>query len=59
MFHARGDLLMVGTFADPETQGSMAIFETREAAEESVVGDPFVKKASWRASRPGLDEILT
>jgi len=41
-FHARGDLLMVGTFGDPQTQGSMAIFRTREAAEEFVRDDPFV-----------------
>ena len=33
---------MVGTFADPATQGSMAIFTTREAAEAFVAGDPFV-----------------
>ena len=31
-FHARGDLLMVGTFADPITEGAMAVFRTREAA---------------------------
>jgi uncharacterized protein YciI len=41
-FHARGSLLMVGTFADPQKDGSMAIFTTREAAEEFVAGDPFV-----------------
>jgi uncharacterized protein YciI len=41
-FHARGVLLMVGTFADPQTEGSMAIFTTRAAAEEFVDGDPFV-----------------
>ena len=41
-FHARGVLLMVGTFGDPQGQGSMAIFSTREAAEEFVAGDPFV-----------------
>jgi uncharacterized protein len=41
-FHDRGDLLMVGTFADPQTQGSMAIFRTRQAAENFVAGDPFV-----------------
>jgi uncharacterized protein YciI len=41
-FHARGVLLMVGTFADPQTEGSMAIFTTREAAEEFVGADPFV-----------------
>ena len=41
-FHARGDLLMVGTFGDPQEQGSMAIFATRAAAEAFVEGDPFV-----------------
>ena len=41
-FHARGTLLMVGTFSDPQREGSMAIFATREAAEEFVRGDPFV-----------------
>jgi uncharacterized protein YciI len=42
-FHGRGELLMVGPFADPQTQGSMAIFPTREAAEAFVAGDPFVE----------------
>jgi uncharacterized protein len=41
-FHARGLLTMVGTFADPQTEGSMAIFTTREGALEFVEGDPFV-----------------
>ena len=41
-FRARGDLLMVGTFADPQADGSMAIFRTRAAAEEFVADDPFV-----------------
>ncbi|BCJ48216.1 hypothetical protein GCM10010168_25760 [Actinoplanes ianthinogenes] len=41
-FHARGDLLLVGTFGDPQTQGSMSIFRTRAAADEFVAGDPFV-----------------
>ena len=41
-FHARGDLLLVGTFADPIAEGSMAVFRTREAAEEFVADDPFV-----------------
>ena len=41
-FHARGALLMVGVFANPQEEGSMAIFTTREAAEEFVAGDPFV-----------------
>lgn len=41
-FHARGALLMVGTFADPVTQGSMGIFASREDAEAFVEGDPFL-----------------
>lgn len=40
-FHARGDLLAVGTWADPR-EGSMAVFQSREAAEEFVREDPFV-----------------
>ena len=41
-FHAAGDLLMVGTFGDPQAQGSMAVFTSREAAEKFIEGDPFV-----------------
>ncbi len=41
VFHARGDLLAIGVFADPR-EGSMAVFLTREAAEEFVREDPFV-----------------
>ena len=41
-FHADGTLLMIGTFANPQDEGSMAIFTTREAAEQFVEGDPFV-----------------
>jgi uncharacterized protein len=33
---------MVGTFANPQEEGSMAIFATREAAQEFARGDPFV-----------------
>jgi uncharacterized protein len=33
---------MVGTFGDPQKEGSMAIFTTRKAAEEFAKGDPFV-----------------
>jgi uncharacterized protein len=50
-FHARGDLLQVGTFADPQKDGSMAVFRTREAAEEFVKDDPFVLNGvvrDWR-----------
>ncbi len=41
-FHARGELLMVGTFGDPQAEGSMAIFASRDGAQEFVDGDPFV-----------------
>jgi uncharacterized protein YciI len=44
-FHRRGQLLMVGTFGDPQAQGSMAIFRSREGAEEFVADDPFVVNA--------------
>jgi uncharacterized protein YciI len=50
-FHARGSLLMVGTFGDPQREGSMAIFTTREAAQEFVSEDPFVLNgvvSRWR-----------
>jgi uncharacterized protein YciI len=41
-FHARGTLLLVGTFGDPQREGSMSVFTTREAAQEFAEGDPFV-----------------
>jgi uncharacterized protein YciI len=41
-FHARGSLEMVGTFGNPQEEGSMSIFNSREAAEEFAAGDPFV-----------------
>lgn len=41
-FHGRGVLLMVGTFENPQDNGSMAIFSDREAASEFARGDPFV-----------------
>ena len=50
-FHARGDLLLVGTFADPQKDGSMSVFRTREAAEEFAREDPFVLNGvvrDWR-----------
>jgi uncharacterized protein YciI len=43
-FRDAGALLAVGTFGDPQAEGSMAIFSTRDAAEESVAGDPFVQR---------------
>ena len=41
-FHARGELLLVGTFGDPQAQGSMGVFTSREAAESFVAEDPFL-----------------
>jgi uncharacterized protein len=48
-FHARGALLLVGTFGDPQAEGSMSVFTSREAAEEFVRGDPFVLNGVVRA----------
>ena len=58
--HARGDLLMVVTFGDPQEEGSMAIFTTREAAEEFVREDPFVLNGvvrDWHIRE--WDEVLS
>jgi uncharacterized protein YciI/uncharacterized protein YndB with AHSA1/START domain len=41
VFQARGELLAVGPYANP-MEGSMAVFASREAAEEFVREDPFV-----------------
>jgi uncharacterized protein len=41
-FADRGELLMIGPFANALEDGAMGIFTTREAAEEFVRGDPFV-----------------
>ena len=58
-FHARGTLMMVGTFANPQEEGSMSIFTTREAAEQFVADDPFVLNGvvrNWQIRE--WDEIL-
>jgi len=41
-FQGQGTLLMIGSFANAQEEGSMAIFTTREAAEAFAEGDPFV-----------------
>jgi uncharacterized protein YciI len=41
-FHERGELLMIGTFADVQAHGAMAILRTREGAEQFAEADPFV-----------------
>ena len=48
-FHRDGSLLMVGAFGDPQNEGSMAIFASREAAEEFVAEDPFLLNGVVRA----------
>lgn len=48
-FAGRGSLLGYGTFGDPQAQGSMAIFTSREAAEAFVAGDPFIEHGVIRA----------
>jgi len=59
-FHERGELLMVGTFGDPQRQGSMAIFRTRKGAEEFAADDPFVVNGVVRRYEVrDWDEILT
>ena len=45
-FHQRGELLMAGAFLDrpEEPLSTMAVFTSREAAEEFAKGDPFLLK---------------
>lgn len=48
-FHESGELLMLGTWADP-AEGAMGVFTTRAAAEAFVQDDPFVLQGvikSW------------
>jgi uncharacterized protein YciI len=50
---------MVGTFANPQEEGSMAVFTTREAAEEFATDDPFVLNGvvrEWHIR--GWNEVL-
>jgi uncharacterized protein len=41
-FHERGFLVAYGPFANAQYDGSMAVFTSRDAAEEFARGDPFV-----------------
>jgi uncharacterized protein len=58
-FMRRGVLLSLGPFSD--RSGSMAVFTTREAAEEFASGDPFIRHGvvskwtirEWREVTPG------
>ena len=50
-FQSRGLVLMAGPLLEPFDGDAMAIFTSREAAEEFVAGDPFVLGgvvAGWR-----------
>ncbi len=59
-FHRDGTLLMVGAFGDPQNEGSMAIFTTRDAAEEFVAEDPSILNGVVRAWQiRERDEALT
>lgn len=57
-FAAGGELLMVGPFGDPATQGSMALFRSREAAERFVAGDPFVREGIARPELRDWDPLV-
>ncbi|NUU17933.1 hypothetical protein HP550_11800 [Cellulomonas humilata] len=41
-FAERGLLVAIGTFEQPEVNGSMCLLTTREAAQEFATTDPFV-----------------
>ena len=49
-FYARGVIFAAGPLGNPP-EGAMAVFTTREAAEEFIRGDPFVLNglvSKWR-----------
>ncbi|HEX5141045.1 MAG TPA: YciI family protein [Dehalococcoidia bacterium] len=50
-FYRDGRMLLIGTFADPLTDGSMAIFASKDDAEAFVADDPFVVNGVVRAWR--------
>jgi uncharacterized protein YciI len=59
-FRDQGTLLLLGAFGDPQAEGSMAVFTTREAAEQFAADDPFVRKGVVRNfSIRTWNEVLT
>ena len=50
-FATRGLLVAIGTFEQPEVNGSMGVLTTRAAAEEFAVADPFVVHGVVRSYR--------
>jgi len=49
-FHERGLCLGAGPLGDPP-EGALAIFTTREGAQEFIDGDPFVKEGAVARTR--------
>ena len=59
-FAARGVLLMAGVLDEPTNGDAMAVFTSREAAEEFVADDPFVVNgvvAEWTV-RPWNEALV-
>lgn len=48
-FHNAGTLVMIGPFAEAQTQGAMAIFSTKDSAEMFAGDDPFVRNGVVRS----------
>ena len=51
-FEPAGDIVGIGTFEDPVTNGSMAIFESAESARRFIAADPFVVEGLVSPSAP-------
>ena len=51
-FEPAADIIGIGIFEDPVTNGSMAVFETIDAARRFVACDPFVVEGLVTPSEP-------
>lgn len=51
-FEPASDIIGIGTFDDPVTNGSMAVFASLDAAQRFVASDPFVVEGLVRPSEP-------
>lgn len=51
-FEPADDIIGIGTFDDPVTNGSMAIFASLDSAQRFVASDPFVLEGLVRPSEP-------
>lgn len=45
---ASGELISIGTFADPQADGAMTVLVSLDAARRFVEGDPFVREGLVR-----------